>query len=122
MKLYRSNSILSFSITVKGIDKRIRFIPDSSGSYLSVYDEDTQKAIEESPWFGDKIYIDDINSDKPKKVIRSKPNINKVEGINNCADAQEYLVAKGVSINELQTKDDIISKAKDMGIVFTELG
>lgn len=126
---YISESVISFSIKVKGREDsvRVNFLPLSAGG--SSYSTDVPsvvEAMEKSPMFG-KVYsrapecANDCTCDKKKvKVFRKKPLA--VDSVASWQDAIDYLVENcGSQAGKLVTPDEIQKEAEAKGIVFTGL-
>ena len=120
MKIYKSNSELSFNITVDGKRRRIVFDPHSSGgSQYASGDEKEQELIEKLPHFGSIFWVFDNHTEKqgeePAKTV-----LEDVSDITNCADAKLFLKSKGIT-DGLRSKAQIKEAANSIGINFIDL-
>lgn len=56
-----------------------------------------------------------------KEEATTEEAAQKVEGVESLQSARAYLVKQGVTLDRLQTKKDILSVAKELGIEFPNI-
>lgn len=120
IKIYKSNSELSFNITVGGKRRRIVFDSYSGGGsqYIST-DKQEQERIEKLPFFGSLFRLSQNESEESEKEpVEIK--LENVPGISKCPDAKAYLETKGITV-ALRSKESIKKAAYDIGINFPDL-
>lgn len=121
IKRYKSNSELSFNVTVGGKRRHIVFDTFSrGGSEYSTGDEGEQQAIESLPFFGTLFY--EIKETEPESTGEDECiniSLEEIAGITNCADAKVFLMERGVT-GSLRTKDEIKKAAREAGVEFPD--
>lgn len=129
---YVSERVISFSLTVNGVDRRIRFIPLTKGGSIYITDnKDEMKELEKSKMYG-SVYkrlemqteedCDNINSRKRRK-ISGKQKIQSVNGVDSWQEAIEYMVDKhGIDRNGMTTPEEILKEAERLNLCFPNIG
>lgn len=127
---YISDSVISFSIKVKGRAESVRvsFSPLSAGGSSYFTDvTSVMEAMEKSPMFGKKYRRapECINDTiKVKRVARepARKKLLEVPSVGSWQDAIDYLTSNfGLPIDKLSTPEAILNEAAANGIVFPEL-
>ena len=129
---YISDRVISFSLAVNGVDRRIRFIPLTKGGSIYITDnKDEMKELEKSTMYG-SVYkrsemqaekdCDNINSGKRRKTS-GKQKIQSVNGVDSWQEAIEYMVDKhGADRNVMSTPEEILKEAERLNLCFPNIG
>lgn len=129
---YISDRVISFSLAVNGVDRRIRFIPLTKGGSIYITDnKDEMKELEKSKMYG-SVYkrsemqteedCDNINSRKRRKTS-GKQKIQSVNGVDSWQEAIEYMVDKhGADRNVMSTPEEILREAERLNLCFPNIG
>lgn len=129
---YISDRVISFSLAVNGVDRRIRFIPLTKGGSIYITDnKDEMKELEKSTMYG-SVYkrsemqteedCDNINSRKRRKAS-GKQKIQSVNGVDSWQEAIEYMVDKhGADRNVMSTPEEILKEAERLNLCFPNIG
>lgn len=130
---YVSDRVISFSLTINNIDRRIRFIPVTRGGSIYVTDNKEEiEALENSPMFGN-VYSRSEEQDCGKaedgkgKPGRKTGNRFKkeqpVKGVDTWQGAIEYMVDQCGSDREaMTTPDEILKEAQRLNLSFPNIG
>lgn len=127
---YISDSVISFSLPIKGQERsaRISFSPVSTGGSTYVTDSEAViKAMEESTMYG-VIYrrapesVGEVVSKRKKVTKVLEPKVEEVTEVSGWQDAVEYLSEKfGIEPSKLTNPDSILSEAASRNIKFVNL-
>jgi len=129
---YISNRVISFSLSINGVDRRIRFIPVTKGGSIYVTDnKEEMSALEKSPMYGKVYKRSEIQPEgdcgKPnargRKKASAKPKMQSVNGVDSWQEAIEYMVDKhGADRNGMTSPEEILKEAERLNLCFPNIG
>lgn len=130
---YVSDRVISFSLMINNIDRRIRFIPVTRGGSIYVTDNQEEiEALENSPMFGN-VYTrseeqdcgkaEDGKSKSGRKTGNRFKKEQPVKGVDTWQGAIEYMVDQCGSDREaMTTPDEILKEAQRLNLSFPNIG
>ena len=130
---YVSDRVISFSLMINNIDRRIRFIPVTRGGSIYVTDNKEEiEALENSPMFGnvytrseeqDCSKAEDGKSKSGRKTGNRFKKEQPVKGVDTWQGAIEYMVDQCGSDREaMTTPDEILKEAQRLNLSFPNIG
>ena len=126
---YISNLNISFSLPVKGADKRFCFTPCMKGGSMYIAKNDDEiKALEASDMYGRIYRRMEGQETKPspkkggKRSGKTAEKMKEVKNVDTWQEAIEYLADWcGSNRESLMTPDDILAEAKAKGVCFPNI-
>ena len=138
---YVSDRVISFSLMINNIDRRIQFIPVTRGGSIYVTDNKEEiEALENSPMFGN-VYVrseeqecskaeeqdcskaEDGKSKSGRKTGNRFKKEQPVKGVDTWQGAIEYMVDQCGSDREaMTTPDEILKEAQRLNLSFPNIG
>lgn len=121
-KIYRSTTGVEYNFYAK-VDGKERFISmNHPGASLRVRDMELAKAIEASNAFkSGKIYLEHSVGDIPEEDDTAvDTEFKEYPDVKTVGDAQQVLMEDfGVAEEDIPLKKDVLAKAKELGVKFT---
>lgn len=129
-KVYNApNTIISsLTVYVKGYPRTIHFTPTTifvnnstgRGSQYVTSNEELQKALEACPSFGRSFFLSSVEEIATEPVNEVKAPVEpKTIQVSTPAEARDYICENfGVKPREIWSKENLLNKAKELGITF----
>ncbi len=130
-KIYRSKFYVSLTVIVAVGDKKITCeftggmtSPASINGSFKTRDAGVQKALESHPWFNGEFFLEKTITNGTPQQAEKKPAESQEKIISKATSAnlarEELNKVYGVSFSKIKNMQNILAKAKELGIVYPD--
>lgn len=131
-KIYRSKFYVSLTVIVAVGDKKITCeftggmtSPASINGSFKTRDAGVQKALESHPWFNREFFLEKtITGGTPSRAENKEPVEDEKKIVSKAVNAnearEELNKVYGVSFSKIKNMQNILAKAKELGIVYPD--